>query len=146
MNLLKFWTCQSLRCSRCEFRLNFTTVLSDEPASTLQPIPQSTRQPDEWLWGSHILTCLQPDIIFMRKNYFDGISHDHLGVNLMQPEIRPTCLNSCSALIWSSTFTISLCFRLLLLVQKTNKQTNRQTLSEVCLWKTHDDKVFLSSY
>lgn len=97
MNLLKFWTSQSLRC-RCEFRLNFTTVLSDEPASTLQPIPQSTRQPDEWLGGSHILTCLQPDIIFMRKNYFDGISHDHLGVNLIQPEIRPTCLNSCSAI------------------------------------------------
>lgn len=79
-------------------QLYSTTVLSDEPASTIQPIPQSTRQPDEWLGGSHILTCLQPDIIFMKKNYFDVISHDHLGVNLIQPEIRPTCLNSCSAL------------------------------------------------
>lgn len=109
MNLLEFWTRQGLQC-RCEFRLNYTTVLSDEPASTLQPISQSIRHPDEWLGGSHILTCLQHDIIFMRKNYFDVISHDHMGVNLIQAEIRPTCLNSCSALKPTSAFTASFWF------------------------------------
>lgn len=128
MNLLEFWTCQGLQC-RCEFRLNYT-VLSDELASTLQPISQSTRHPDEWLGGSHILTCLQLDIIFMRKNYFDVISHDHMGVNLIQAEIRPTCLNSCSALKPTSAFTASFCFC-------TYCQWNSR-FSEVCLWKTHD--------